>query len=72
MDEEEKKEVENMPAKGRQAYIVCPLIDEGESELLAAEKYAKAKETFLKARGCMEDGHAAERISKEIAKLMEK
>lgn len=37
-----------------------------------AEKYAKDKETFLKARGCMEDGHAAERISKEIAKLMEK
>ena len=33
-----KKALDN----GRQAYIVCPLIDEGESELLAAEKYAKA------------------------------
>lgn len=33
-----KKALDN----GRQAYIVCPLIDEGESELLAAEEYAKA------------------------------
>ena len=32
-----KKALDN----GRQAYIVCPLIDEGESELLAAEEYAK-------------------------------
>ena len=26
--------------KGRQAYIVCPLIEEGESDLLSAEEYA--------------------------------
>lgn len=32
-----KKALDN----GRQAYIVCPLIDESESELLAAEEYAK-------------------------------
>lgn len=31
-----KKEI----ARGRQAYIVCPLVEEGESELASAEEYA--------------------------------
>ena len=54
------------PAKNDEQYL-----PDGQNNW-TAEKYAKNKETFLKARGCMEDGHAAERISKEIAKLMEK
>ncbi len=31
--------------EGRQAYIVCPLVDENESDLLSAEQYAKKIET---------------------------
>ena len=37
-----------------------------------AEKYAKDKEVFLAARGCMEDGHASERIVEKINELMAK
>ncbi len=37
-----------------------------------ADKYAKDKDTFLAARGCMEDGHASERIAAKIDELMKK
>ena len=37
-----------------------------------AEKYAKDKDVFLAARGCMEDGHASERIVEKINELMAK
>ena len=39
----------NEVAAGRQAYIVCPLVEEGESELLSATEYAESlKKTVLK------------------------
>lgn len=37
-----------------------------------AEKYEKDKDVFLAARGCMEDGHASERIVEKINELMAK
>ena len=37
-----------------------------------ADKYAKDRDTFLVARGCMEDGHASERIATKIDELMKK
>ena len=36
-----------------------------------AEKYAADRSTFLAARGCMEDGHAADRAADFIAGLLE-
>lgn len=36
-----------------------------------SEKYRKDVESFLEARGCMEDGHASERIAVKIKELME-
>jgi len=36
------------------------------------EKYKKEVEQFLIDKGCMEDGHAAERVADLIEEIMEK
>ncbi len=45
---------------------LCEAVEQFDQEL-----YARKKEEFLEARGCVEDGHAAERIVDKIIEIME-